>query len=72
MNVTAQQRRSILRLFNISEAARQLGWPVQDTFRRIRTGQLPSPQIPLGRRFYFSADDLQLLRQKSPQENSHR
>lgn len=72
MNVTAQQRRSILRLFNISETARQLGWPVQDTFRRIRNGKLPSPQIRLGRRFYFSADDLQLLRQKSPQENSHR
>lgn len=71
MNVTADQRRTVLRLFNISEAARQLGWPVQDTFRRIRTGQLPSPQIPLGKRFYFSADDLQLLRQQGP-EKSHR
>ena len=69
MNVTADQRRSILKLFNISEAARSLGWPVQDTFRRIRTGQLPPPQIPLGRRLYFSAEDLQLLRQK---ENDHR
>jgi hypothetical protein len=72
MNVTADQRRCVLKLFNISEAARQLGWPVQDTFRRIRSGQLPSPQISLGRRFYFSADDLQVLRQKSPQENDHR
>ena len=71
MNVTAQQRRAVLRLFNISEAARQLGWPVQDTFRRIRTGQLPPPQIPLGRRFYFSADDLEFLRQTSPQEKGH-
>lgn len=71
MNITADQRRTVLRLFNISEAARQLGWPVQDTFRRIRTGQLPSPQIPLGRRLYFSANDLQLLRQQGP-EKSHR
>ena len=69
MNVTAQQRRTVLRLFNISEAARQLGWPVQDMFSRIRSGQVPTPQIPLGRRLYFSADDLQFLRQ---QENDHR
>lgn len=69
MNVTAQQRRTVLRLFNISEAARQLGWPVQDMFSRIRSGQIPTPQIPLGRRLYFSADDLQFLHQ---QENDHR
>ena len=72
MNVTAKQRRTVLRLFNISETARQLGWPVQDTFRRIRTGKLPSPQIPLGKRCYFSADDLQRLRQQGPQDKSHR
>lgn len=68
MNVTADQRRSVLKLFNISETARQLGWSVQDTFRRIRTGQLPSPQIPLGRRYYFSEDDLKALRQKGPEK----
>ena len=45
MNVTAQQRRTVLRLFNISEAARQLGWPVQHMFHRIRTGQMLPPQI---------------------------
>ena len=72
MNVTAPQRKAVLRLFNISEAARQLGWPVQDMFSRIRSGQLPSPQIPLGRRFYFSADDLQRIRQQASQENGHR
>ncbi len=72
MNVTADQRRTVLKLFNISETARLLGWSEQEMFSRIRSGQMPSPQIPLGRRFYFSADDLQLLRQKSPQENSHR
>jgi len=69
MNVTAQQRRTVLRLFNISEAARQLGLPVQDMFSRIRSGQVPTPQIPLGRRLYFSAEDLQFLRQ---QESDHR
>ena len=69
MNVTAQQRRTVLRLFNISEAARQLGWPVQDMFSRIRSGQVPTPQIPRGRRHYFSEEDLQFLRQ---QESDHR
>jgi hypothetical protein len=71
MNITADQRRTVLRLLNISEAARQLGWPVQHMFHRIRTGQMPAPQIPLGRRLYFSADDLELLSQQSP-EKSHR
>ncbi len=70
MNITANQRRTVLKLFNISETARDLGWSVQDTFRRIRMGTLPSPQIPLGKRFYFSADDLQFLSQRCP-EKSH-
>lgn len=71
MNVTADQRRTVLKLFNISESARLLGWSEQEMFSRIRSGQLPSPEIPLGRRFYFSADDLQLLRQQDP-EKDHR
>ena len=57
MNVTADQRRTVLRLFNVSEAARLIGLPVQDMYHRIRAGQLPAPQIPLGRRCYFSADE---------------
>jgi hypothetical protein len=65
MNVTQQQRRNILKLFNISEAARHLGWPVQEMFQRIRSGQLPAPQIQLGKRFYFSAENLRLLGKSS-------
>lgn len=53
----------MLKLFNISESARLLGWSEQEMFSRIRSGKFPSPQIPLGKRFYFSADDLQRLRQ---------
>ena len=64
MNVTADQRRTVLKLFNISETARLLGWPEQETYHRIRTGQLPSPQIPLGKRLYFSASDLQVFRKQ--------
>ena len=51
MNVTADQRRTVLKLFNISESARLLGWAKQEMFSRIRSGKLPSPQIPLGKRF---------------------
>ncbi len=61
MNITANQRRTVLKLFNISETARLLGWPEQETYHRIRAGQLPSPQVQLGKRFYFSASDLQVL-----------
>jgi DNA-binding transcriptional MerR regulator len=61
MNVTQHQRTAVLKLFNISEAARHLGMPVQHMHRRIQSGQLPAPQIQLGRRFYYSADDLRLL-----------
>jgi len=69
MNVTAHQRRSVLRLFNVSETARLLGLPVQDMHGRIRAGQLPTPQIRLGRRSYFTADDLERL---GKQANGHR
>lgn len=61
MNVTQHQRRTVLTLFNISEAARHLDLPVQDMFSRIRAGQMPPPQIQLGQRFYYSTDDLRLL-----------
>jgi len=65
MNVTAQQRRTILKLFNVSEAARLLGLPVQDMYGRIRAGKLPAPQIPLGKRCYFTADEVDRLGKES-------
>ena len=47
MNVTAEVRRTILRLFNVSEAARQIGVPESEMFRWIYSGRLPSPSFRL-------------------------
>lgn len=58
MVITAEERRSVLRLFNTSEAARRIGLTVQQMHRQIRSGIRPSPTIRLGKRLYFAADDL--------------
>lgn len=62
MIVTADERRQVLNLFNISEVARQLGVDVFRLHRDIRAGRVPSPQVRLGRRLYFGKDDLSHLR----------
>jgi DNA-binding transcriptional MerR regulator len=71
MNVTAPERRNILKLFNVSEAARQLGIPVRKMHWEISAGRLPAPTVPLGKRYYFTAGDLKLLEQQSDQRTSH-
>ena len=71
MNVTAPERRSVLKLFNVSEAARQLGIPVRKMHWDITAGRLPSPTVPLGKRFYFTAGDLELLEKQCAQRTSH-
>ena len=64
MVITADERRSILGLFNVSEAARELGIPVRKMHWDITTARLPAPRIRLGKRFYFAADDLEILAQQ--------
>jgi len=61
MIVTADERRKVLNLFNVSEAARQLGVDVFRLHRDIKAGRVPSPQVRLGRRLYFGNDDLSHL-----------
>ena len=61
MIVTAVERRDVLRLFNVSEAARHLGVGVQQIHRDIRAGRVQSPKVRVARRSYFSADDLKSL-----------
>jgi len=39
--------------------------PVQDMYGRIRAGKLPAPQIPLGKRCYFTADEVDRLGKES-------
>ena len=71
MNVTAPERRSVLKLFNVSEAARELGIPVRKMHWDITAGRLPSPQIRLGKRLYFTAVDLEILAEQCSQRTSH-
>jgi predicted site-specific integrase-resolvase len=63
MNVTADKRRQVLGLFNVSEAARRIGQPIQKLHRDIKAGRLPTPTVPLGKRHYFTEDDLTILKQ---------
>jgi len=58
MIVTAAERRNVLNLFNVSEAARHLGVDVQRLHRDIKAGRVRSPQVRLGRRSYFTGNDV--------------
>ena len=61
MRATPAERRNILGLFNVSEAARQLGVDIQQLHRDVRAGRVQSPQVRIARRLYFTADDLTQL-----------
>jgi len=61
MRASAAERREVFGLFNVSEVARQLGVGIQRLHRDIRAGRVQSPQVRLGRRLYFSQDDLRDL-----------
>jgi len=56
--VTANERRNVLKLFNVSEVARQLGVGVFELHRDIRAGRVQSPKVRVGRRLYFTSDDV--------------
>lgn len=53
MNVTAPQRRNLLKLFNVAEAARELGMSDQRIYRDIRAAYIQPPEVQLGKRSYF-------------------
>ncbi len=71
MIVTADERRSILKLFNVSEAARQLGVPVRKMHWEISAGRLPAPQVQLGKRAYYTAADLRILAEQCAKKPNH-
>jgi hypothetical protein len=52
---------NVFGLFNVSEAARQLGVGVFQLHNDIRRGRVRSPQVRVGRRAYFTATDLSEL-----------
>jgi transposase-like protein len=71
MNVTAEERRRTLRLFNVSEAARQIGVPVPEMHRWISAGRLPMPQVRLGKRRYYTQEDIVLLTRRCAETENH-
>ena len=71
MAITADERRSVLGLFNVSEAARQLGVPVRKMHWNVTAGHLPSPGIRLGKRLYYSMDDLDILDRRCAAQKNH-
>lgn len=68
MNVTEAQRRDILKLFNIAESSRLLGIAQERLYRDISAGRVRSPQVPLGKRVYFTPEDLTELREHYEKE----
>lgn len=71
MNVTAEVRRTVLRLFNVSEAARQIGVPVPEMYRSVYAGRVPMPHVKLGRRYYFTQDDIEDLTRRCSETKNH-
>ena len=64
MIVTVNERRTVLKLLNVSEAARELGVGVFELHKDIKAGRVQSAQIRIGRRVYFEQSDLSALSQQ--------
>ena len=58
MKLSAEQRQQVLKLFNVAEAARQLGVDQQQLYRDIWARRVQEPKVYLGRRHYFTEYDL--------------
>ena len=71
MNVTAGERRRILKIFNVAETARQLGVPVKEMHRWVAAGHLPMPQVKLAKRRYYTLDDIEVLTRKCAEIKNH-
>jgi len=71
MNVTAGERRRILKLFNVAETARQIGVPVKEMHNWVAAGHLPMPQVKLAKRRYYTLDDIEVLTRKCAEMKNH-
>ena len=71
MILTAEDRRNIVKLLNVSEAARSLGVPVQHLHSAIRGGRVPKPEIRLGKILYYHSDDLPKLAERYGATKNH-
>jgi len=71
MEITVEERRNTLELFNVSEAARRLGIPVPQMYRRLQAGELPMPEVRLSRRRYYHATDLTKIAERYGTKEIH-
>ena len=61
MIVSAIERREVLKLYNVSEAARIIEVDVQHLHRDVKAGIVFAPATRLGRRSYYKESDLEKL-----------
>ena len=58
MIVSAKERREVLRLFNVSEAARLIGVDIHQLHRDVKTEVVRRPTVKIKRRMYYQEKDL--------------
>lgn len=68
MNVTANERRTVLELFNVAEAARLIECDVFWLHRMVKKNRIASPQTKLGKRFYYSRNEIENLKKQAADE----
>ena len=71
MEVTARDRRTIFKLLNVSEAARSLDVPIRQMHFDIKAGWIPKPEIRLGKRLYYHADELREIAERYATIKNH-
>lgn len=69
MVITADERRSVLGLWNVAEAARYIGLSVRKLHFEVESQRMLAPTVQIGRRRYYRADDLPIL-QKQQQDRT--
>ena len=62
MNVTVDERLNILNLFNVSEAAREVGLAVDQMHGFVKSGKLPKPTVKIGKRRYYKTEDVLIIK----------
>lgn len=58
MRATPAERKNVLGLFNVSEAARQLNVGIQQLHRDINARRVQAPKVCVGKRSYFTEEAL--------------
>ena len=58
MHFSPADRRNVLQLLNVTEAAREIGVEPMWMHRRIRQGYIPPPSIEVGKRKYYTVSEV--------------